>query len=200
MCTFEFSFAYVHLLIMSSFFHESLLFHGMILILMAIVLILRIWGFIEQPNTAWSAILLFIEGRHRWVEYASKDRYNASQVPPEWHGWLHYITDHTGDEVSLWPYPFKYFNFNDIKCKPGCLHIGCIWYSCSCWNRKHTGLNTKRTSLGREMNTSITRKDIPSIPAKETGQDTNPGNQRSPNCPYFKAGSSISGFICLLQQ
>lgn len=38
-------------------------------------------------------------GRHRWVEYASKDRYNASQVPPEWHGWLHYITDHTGDEV-----------------------------------------------------------------------------------------------------
>ncbi|KAG8381656.1 hypothetical protein BUALT_Bualt06G0144200 [Buddleja alternifolia] len=40
-------------------------------------------------------------GRHRWVEYASKDRYNASQVPPEWHGWLHYITDHTGDELLL---------------------------------------------------------------------------------------------------
>lgn len=39
-------------------------------------------------------------GRHRWVEYASKDRYNASQVPPEWHGWLHFITDHTGDEVG----------------------------------------------------------------------------------------------------
>ncbi|KAL6291810.1 hypothetical protein ACE6H2_009320 [Prunus campanulata] len=32
-------------------------------------------------------------GRHRWVEYAEKGRYNASQVPPEWHGWLHYITD-----------------------------------------------------------------------------------------------------------
>ncbi|KAF4393346.1 hypothetical protein F8388_023150 [Cannabis sativa] len=39
-------------------------------------------------------------GRHRWVEYAEKGRYNASQVPPEWHGWLHYITDHTGDEAS----------------------------------------------------------------------------------------------------
>ncbi|KAG0502167.1 hypothetical protein HPP92_002239 [Vanilla planifolia] len=39
-------------------------------------------------------------GRHRWVEYAQKDRYNASQVPPEWHGWLHYITDHTGDEST----------------------------------------------------------------------------------------------------
>ncbi|XP_009777284.1 putative NADH dehydrogenase [ubiquinone] 1 alpha subcomplex subunit 12 [Nicotiana tabacum] len=40
-------------------------------------------------------------GRHRWVEYAQKDRYNASQVPAEWHGWLHYITDHTGDELLL---------------------------------------------------------------------------------------------------
>lgn len=34
------------------------------------------------------------------MDYASKNRYNASQVPPEWHGWLHYITDHTGDEVD----------------------------------------------------------------------------------------------------
>ncbi|KAH7571488.1 hypothetical protein JRO89_XS04G0061200 [Xanthoceras sorbifolium] len=40
-------------------------------------------------------------GRHRWVEYAEKGRYNASQVPAEWHGWLHFITDHTGDEASL---------------------------------------------------------------------------------------------------
>ena len=39
-------------------------------------------------------------GRHRWVEYAKKDRYDTSQVPPEWHGWLHCITDHTGDEAS----------------------------------------------------------------------------------------------------
>ncbi|KAE8692973.1 NADH dehydrogenase 1 alpha subcomplex subunit 12 [Hibiscus syriacus] len=39
-------------------------------------------------------------GRHRWVEYAKKDRYDASQVPPEWHGRLHCITDHTGDEAS----------------------------------------------------------------------------------------------------
>ncbi|KAF8379001.1 hypothetical protein HHK36_028428 [Tetracentron sinense] len=40
-------------------------------------------------------------GRHRWVEYGDKGRYNASQVPPEWHGWLHYITDHTGDELLM---------------------------------------------------------------------------------------------------
>ncbi|PKI39486.1 probable NADH dehydrogenase [ubiquinone] 1 alpha subcomplex subunit 12 isoform X1 [Punica granatum] len=40
-------------------------------------------------------------GRHRWVEYAEKGHYNASQVPPEWHGWLHNITDHTGDELLM---------------------------------------------------------------------------------------------------
>ncbi|KAI3856093.1 hypothetical protein MKW98_030921 [Papaver atlanticum] len=40
-------------------------------------------------------------GRHRWVEYGDKKRYNASQVPPEWHGWLHHITDHTGDELLM---------------------------------------------------------------------------------------------------
>lgn len=38
-------------------------------------------------------------GRHRWVEYADKSAYNASSVPPEWHGWLHYMTDHTPEEV-----------------------------------------------------------------------------------------------------
>ena len=35
------------------------------------------------------------------MEYAEKDRYNASQVPPEWHGWLHHITDSTGDQASF---------------------------------------------------------------------------------------------------
>ncbi|XP_043718383.1 probable NADH dehydrogenase [ubiquinone] 1 alpha subcomplex subunit 12 isoform X2 [Telopea speciosissima] len=40
-------------------------------------------------------------GRHRWVEYGDKGRYNASQVPPEWHGWLHFITDRTGDELLM---------------------------------------------------------------------------------------------------
>ncbi|KAM7272270.1 hypothetical protein ACFE04_026933 [Oxalis oulophora] len=40
-------------------------------------------------------------GRHRWVEYANFKRYDASQVPAEWHGWLHHVTDHTGDELLL---------------------------------------------------------------------------------------------------
>lgn len=40
-------------------------------------------------------------GRHRWVEYGDKKRYNASSVPPEWHGWLHYITDRTPEQLQM---------------------------------------------------------------------------------------------------
>ena len=36
-------------------------------------------------------------GRSRWVVYADYYfmNYDAGQVPPEWHGWLHYSTDQT---------------------------------------------------------------------------------------------------------
>ncbi|KAK9876298.1 hypothetical protein WA026_012596 [Henosepilachna vigintioctopunctata] len=39
-------------------------------------------------------------GRNRWVEYAPKygTDYDASQVPSEWYGWLHYKTDLTPDK------------------------------------------------------------------------------------------------------
>lgn len=106
------------------------------------------------------------------MEYASKDRYNASQVPPEWHGWLHYITDHTGDEVSLylstelcWIF---YWNAD----------VRLLWCSCSCWSQRDMELNTNRTFLGREMNTSITPKGIVLTRVNETGQHTKPGNPR----------------------
>ncbi|XP_022906078.1 probable NADH dehydrogenase [ubiquinone] 1 alpha subcomplex subunit 12 [Onthophagus taurus] len=37
----------------------------------------------------------FFYGRNRWIEYAPKygTDYDASQVPAEWYGWLHYKTD-----------------------------------------------------------------------------------------------------------
>lgn len=38
-------------------------------------------------------------GRHRWVVYADQSNYNASAVPPEWHAWLHHISDHTAEEL-----------------------------------------------------------------------------------------------------
>ncbi|KAF7433391.1 hypothetical protein PC9H_005341 [Pleurotus ostreatus] len=31
-----------------------------------------------------------IPGRHRWVDYAQHE-FHASQVPPEWHSWIHHI-------------------------------------------------------------------------------------------------------------
>ena len=34
-----------------------------------------------------------IYGRHRWVVYGNKKDYTSTSVPPEWHGWLHYIND-----------------------------------------------------------------------------------------------------------
>ncbi|KAF8680300.1 hypothetical protein RHS04_04277 [Rhizoctonia solani] len=31
-----------------------------------------------------------LPGRHRWVDYRQHE-YNATQVPPDWHSWLHHI-------------------------------------------------------------------------------------------------------------
>ena len=42
-------------------------------------------------------------GRHRWVVYHDLWNYNATTVPPEWHGWLHHITD---DEPGANPNAF----------------------------------------------------------------------------------------------
>lgn len=39
-------------------------------------------------------------GRHRWVEYKEIRWYDASTVPPEWHGWLHFISDFTPDKLE----------------------------------------------------------------------------------------------------
>lgn len=32
-------------------------------------------------------------GQHRWVEYADIHNFDASMVPPEWHGWIHHTYD-----------------------------------------------------------------------------------------------------------
>jgi NADH dehydrogenase (ubiquinone) 1 alpha subcomplex subunit 12 len=58
-----------------------------------------------------------IPGRHRWVDYAqvssslrthihgshpsSQHEYNASQVPPEWHSWIHHIRKDPPAEDAL---------------------------------------------------------------------------------------------------
>ncbi|KAJ3410934.1 hypothetical protein HDV05_002989, partial [Chytridiales sp. JEL 0842] len=45
-----------------------------------------------------------IFGRDRWVLFA-KWNYDPSQVPPEWHQWLHRFTDDIPSESTL-PKPF----------------------------------------------------------------------------------------------
>jgi NADH:ubiquinone oxidoreductase subunit len=53
----------------------------------------------------------YFVGRNRWVNYNKttwKDKwdYNASQVAPEWHRWLHQMTDDPPTEVPPTPRPF----------------------------------------------------------------------------------------------
>lgn len=43
-------------------------------------------------------------GRHRWVEHAGLPRWSfvePTRVTSDWHGWLHYMTDVTGDNYML---------------------------------------------------------------------------------------------------
>jgi len=43
-------------------------------------------------------------GRDRWVEFKAK-KYDASLVPPEWHAWLHRMTDKPGSEIAKFAHP-----------------------------------------------------------------------------------------------
>ncbi|KAH9582473.1 NADH dehydrogenase 1 alpha subcomplex subunit 12 ndufa12/DAP13 [Schistosoma haematobium] len=50
----------------------------------------------------------YFVGRNRWVRYSNRFGwdYEGSQVPPEWHRWLHHITDET--PVSHPPTVYKW--------------------------------------------------------------------------------------------
>ena len=39
-------------------------------------------------------------GQHRWVEYSNIHNYDASMIPPEWHGWMHHVYDETPEEQT----------------------------------------------------------------------------------------------------
>lgn len=60
----------------------------------------RLVGVDKTGNKYYEKLANTQFGRHRWVEYADIKNYNASSVPPEWHGWLHYITDHTPEQLE----------------------------------------------------------------------------------------------------
>ena len=60
----------------------------------------------------------FFFSRHRYVHYPYVDRftYDASQVPSEWHRWLHYITD---DPPTKVPPPQRKFTLSHKDNKTG---------------------------------------------------------------------------------
>lgn len=41
-------------------------------------------------------------GQHRWVEYKDIWNYDASMVPPSWHGWLCHVHDEPGDKTEAY--------------------------------------------------------------------------------------------------
>lgn len=46
-----------------------------------------------------------LQRERRWVVYA--DRIEASLVPPQWHGWLHYQTNALPDEQARFRQPWQ---------------------------------------------------------------------------------------------
>lgn len=40
-------------------------------------------------------------GQHRWVEYKDIHNFDASMIPPEWHGWMHHTFDETPTEMDV---------------------------------------------------------------------------------------------------
>lgn len=44
-------------------------------------------------------------GKRRWVIY--RDLAEASKVPPDWHGWLHYTVDQLPTEEDYTPKPWQ---------------------------------------------------------------------------------------------
>jgi len=40
-------------------------------------------------------------GQHRWVEYKDIHNFDASMIPPEWHGWMHHTFDETPTDMVL---------------------------------------------------------------------------------------------------
>lgn len=56
-------------------------------------------------------------GRRRWVVY--KDMSEASLVPPEWHGWLHYTVDTPPTETSYKPHEWQKPHCPNLTGTPG---------------------------------------------------------------------------------
>ena len=57
------------------------------------------------------------DGKRRWVVY--RDQSEASLVPPEWHGWLHYTVDVPPTEERYQPRPWQKPHRPNLTGTPG---------------------------------------------------------------------------------
>lgn len=165
--------------------------------------VLRLFMIKESPLVCVIALYLYwfsseTVGRHRWVEYAEKGRYNASQVPPEWHGWLHNVTDHTGDEASV-SIPDSSLWVWTVNCKVQDLDkeqpVSCSFW---CWNLRGMVLSTERISQERVMSSSITPRDMHSTLARETGRGISHGSLLRQQIPSRNRNGGFSEHKCVL--
>jgi len=61
---------------------------------------------VDNAGNQYYENLSYTPGRQRFVIYAKRD-FDASQVPPEWHHWLHQITDKTPVEEPVVAAPWQ---------------------------------------------------------------------------------------------
>lgn len=80
------------------YYENNLYFYGNILI----------FSYINIFNN-YIKIKYLISGRNRWVEYHESVglNYDASQIPAEWYGWIHYKTDLLPGDVIIFYQIFK---------------------------------------------------------------------------------------------
>ncbi|PVD24360.1 hypothetical protein C0Q70_14841 [Pomacea canaliculata] len=63
---------------------------------------------------------MYFMGRSRWVEYspAVGMDYDGSQVPPEWHRWLSYMSDEPPTVAKLVKYPWMQKHTENLSGTP----------------------------------------------------------------------------------
>jgi len=59
----------------------------------------KLVGVDQSGNKYFENTLDYPAGQHRWTEPADIHNYDASSISPEWHGWMHHMSDAPGDTL-----------------------------------------------------------------------------------------------------
>uniref|UniRef100_A0A6B2LNQ9 NADH dehydrogenase [ubiquinone] 1 alpha subcomplex subunit 12 n=1 Tax=Arcella intermedia TaxID=1963864 RepID=A0A6B2LNQ9_9EUKA len=58
------------------------------------------FGNLYYEDTNPQGTVSTLSGRDRYVEFSKIYNFNASQIPPEWHSWLHHLGDLPATEIT----------------------------------------------------------------------------------------------------